>query len=213
MKAKLFYPSVRVRRPSQTRTARVMLPLLLLCLALTLASSTALAHGIGYYQIRGAQIGPYAVHVWVAPGMLRTGDVHIDTAVFDAAGKPALARSTPCRSPGRQSGNGTCRPCTSPRRSTFSCPRPCPYTACPAPHSLPRPGQPPKRPRAPRPGSCPRRAARRRGEFPHPKPAPLHRIESGPFRLRSAFRTPMIQAPLVDSDDGSDSRQPALVGH
>jgi hypothetical protein len=71
-------------------TARFLLPVPLILLALTLASSRAQAHGIGYYQIRGAQIAAYVVHVWVAPGVLRTGDVHVDTAVFDAAGKPAL---------------------------------------------------------------------------------------------------------------------------
>lgn len=90
MKAKLFYPSVKVRRPTKLRTARFLLPALLIFLALTLVSSAAQAHGIGYYQIRGAQIEPYTVHVWVAPGVLRTGLVHIDTAVFDATDKPAV---------------------------------------------------------------------------------------------------------------------------
>jgi hypothetical protein len=89
MKAKLFYPSPRVPRPTNTRGVRVLLPLLLITLALILVGSSANAHGIGYYQIRGAQIDPYTVHVWVAPGMLRTGDVHIDTAVFDENGAPA----------------------------------------------------------------------------------------------------------------------------
>jgi hypothetical protein len=91
MKAKFFIPSIRVPRAKNTRAARFLLPLLLVCLALTLAGSIAQAHGIGYYQIRGAHIDPYIVHVWVAPGVLRTGDVHIDTAVFDAVGKPALS--------------------------------------------------------------------------------------------------------------------------
>ena len=90
MKAKLFYPSVNIRRPTQMRAARFVLPVLLICLALILVSSTAQAHGIGYYQIRGAYIDPYTVHVWVAPGLLRTGIVHIDTAVFDADDKPAV---------------------------------------------------------------------------------------------------------------------------
>lgn len=91
MKAKFFYPSVRVPRAENTRVARFLLPMLLVCLALTLVSSIAQAHGgDGYYQIRGAAISPYKVHVWVSPGFLRTGDVHIDTAVLDAEGNPAL---------------------------------------------------------------------------------------------------------------------------
>lgn len=90
MKPKLFYPSVRVPRPN-TRGPRLLLPALLICLAFTLASSMAQAHGSGYYQIRGAKLASYTVHVWVAPGMLRTGDVHIDAAVFDETGQPDLS--------------------------------------------------------------------------------------------------------------------------
>jgi hypothetical protein len=90
MKAKLFYPSVKVPRPTNTWGARLLLPVLLLTVALLLVSSSADAHGSGYYQIRGAQIGPYAVHVWVAPGMLRTGDIHVDTVILDKDGEPAL---------------------------------------------------------------------------------------------------------------------------
>ena len=90
MKAKLFDSGLTIRRPTQTHVARWLLAALLISLALTLGSSTADAHGIGYYQIRGAPMDPYVVHVWIAPGVLRTGDVHIDTAVFDMEGKPAL---------------------------------------------------------------------------------------------------------------------------
>ena len=90
MKAKLFYPSPKVPRPTNTTPARVLLPVLLIMVALLLVSSTADAHGNGYYQVRGAPVADYVVHAWVAPGMLRTGDIHIDTAVMDAAGTPAL---------------------------------------------------------------------------------------------------------------------------
>lgn len=90
MKAKLFYPSAMVHRPAQTHAARILLLALLLCLALVVSSSSMQAHGIGYYQIRGASMEPYKVHVWVAPGVLRTGTVHVDTAVFDDTGAPAL---------------------------------------------------------------------------------------------------------------------------
>ncbi len=90
MKAKLFYPSTRVPRPTNAATARVLLPLLLITLALLLVGSTAEAHGIGYYQIRGAPVASYIVHAWVAPGVMRTGDVHIDAAVLDGDGNPAL---------------------------------------------------------------------------------------------------------------------------
>ena len=90
MKAKLFYPSVKVRRPSHLRPARFLLPALLLCIALVLASSAAQAHGSGYYQIRGAEIDSYFVHAWIAPGVPRTGQIHIDTVVLDEEGIPAL---------------------------------------------------------------------------------------------------------------------------
>jgi hypothetical protein len=90
MKAKLFIPSVRVPRPTRTRPARFLLPLLLITLALMLAGSQVDAHGSGFYQIRGAQIDPYFVHVWVAPGVLRTGNVHVDTVILDTEGNPAL---------------------------------------------------------------------------------------------------------------------------
>lgn len=91
VKTKFFYQSIKIRRPTPLRSTRFWLPTLLVSLALTLASSSASAHGIGYYLMRGIHIGPYVVHVWNAPGVLRTGEVHIDTAVFDAAGKPALS--------------------------------------------------------------------------------------------------------------------------
>jgi hypothetical protein len=90
MKAKLFYPSVRVRRPKHTQATRYLLPALLICIAFILAGSRAQAHGSGFYQIRGAEIAPYFVHVWVAPGVLRTGDIHIDTVILDQEGQPAL---------------------------------------------------------------------------------------------------------------------------
>ena len=90
MKAKLLIPSVRVPRPVNTHVARFLLPMLLITLALILVGGSVQAHGSGFYLIRGAQIAPYSVHVWVAPGVLRTGDVHIDTVILGADGKPAL---------------------------------------------------------------------------------------------------------------------------
>lgn len=91
MKATFFYPSRKIPRPAQTNVARHLLPILLIGFAILLVSSTAQAHGIGYYQIRGATVAPYFVHVWVAPGILRTGDIHVDTAVFDETGNPATS--------------------------------------------------------------------------------------------------------------------------
>ena len=89
MKAKLFIPSDKVPRPKTTRVARVLLSIMLLTLALMLASSTSQAHGGGFYLIRGTQLPPYVILVWTSPGILRTGDVHIDTSVFDEQGTPA----------------------------------------------------------------------------------------------------------------------------
>ena len=89
MKAKLFVPSPYVPRPKKTRLTRVILLILLLTIALILASSTSQAHGGGgFYLLRGISIAPYSVHVWTSPGILRTGDVHIDTSVFDSNGAP-----------------------------------------------------------------------------------------------------------------------------
>ncbi|MEX1019672.1 MAG: hypothetical protein WDZ49_08440 [Litorilinea sp.] len=66
-------------------------PMLLVLFALILASGTVRAHGgSGYYQIVGMEMGDYTIHVWTSPGLLRTGEVHVDTAVFDAAGMPAF---------------------------------------------------------------------------------------------------------------------------
>jgi hypothetical protein len=88
---KLFYPSIKIRRPTPLRNTRFWLPALMVTLALMLGSSIASAHGEGFYLIRGTQVGPYVVHIWSAPGVLRTGVVHIDTAIFDAKGLPAFS--------------------------------------------------------------------------------------------------------------------------
>jgi hypothetical protein len=90
MKAKIFYGSPRVPRARNTLGARMLLPVLLITLSLLVSGSIADAHGDGYYQIRGAVVAPYVIHAWVAPGVLRTGDVHIDTAVMDSEGNPAM---------------------------------------------------------------------------------------------------------------------------
>ena len=91
VETKFIHQNIKVQRPRPLRLTRFWLPVLLVSLVLTLASSSANAHGIGYYLIRGVAIGNYRVHVWNAPGVLRTGDVHIDTAVMDVTGKPALS--------------------------------------------------------------------------------------------------------------------------
>lgn len=66
-------------------------PMLLVLLALLLATGTVRAHGgTGYYQIAGMEMGDYTIHVWTSPGLLRTGEIHVDTAVFDGTGSPAL---------------------------------------------------------------------------------------------------------------------------
>jgi hypothetical protein len=65
--------------------------MLLVIFSFAVAANTVSAHGAaGYYLLRGVQAGPYLIHVWTSPGLLRTGAVHVDTAVFDATGAPAL---------------------------------------------------------------------------------------------------------------------------
>jgi hypothetical protein len=90
-RTKFLYPQVPVKRPELFGITRFWLPLLWVLLAFVLVTQSVRAHGgFGLYQIRGAPAGPYALHVWTSPGLLRTGEVHVDTAIFDAAGQPAL---------------------------------------------------------------------------------------------------------------------------
>jgi hypothetical protein len=67
------------------------LPLLLVSMVLLIMTTAVSGHGgSGYYLVRGEQVGKYIVHAWVSPGVMRTGDVHVDVALFDLEGKPAL---------------------------------------------------------------------------------------------------------------------------
>jgi hypothetical protein len=79
------------KRIARLRVVHLWLPVLLVIFSFAAAANTVSAHGAGgYYLLRGVPAGPYTIHVWTAPGLLRTGAVHVDTAVFDATGAPAL---------------------------------------------------------------------------------------------------------------------------
>ena len=92
IQTKSFRALRKIQRPQPLQTVHFWLPALLLAVACILATSQARAHGgTGLYVIRGAVAGPYTVHVWTAPGVPRTGEVHVDTALFDQSGQPALA--------------------------------------------------------------------------------------------------------------------------
>lgn len=70
---------------------RLWLPILLVSMTLLIMTTSVSGHGgSGYYLVRGQQVGSYMLHAWVSPGVMRTGEVHIDTALFDLEGKPAL---------------------------------------------------------------------------------------------------------------------------
>lgn len=71
--------------------ARFSLLAVITMLGMALPGSKVSAHGIGSYLIRGAETGSYRVHVWNSPAVFRIGSMHLDTAVFDATGKPALS--------------------------------------------------------------------------------------------------------------------------
>ncbi|HXF60450.1 MAG TPA: hypothetical protein VNK95_02465 [Caldilineaceae bacterium] len=90
--AKSFHSLRKIQRPQPFQTVHFWLPALLIAAACILATSQARAHGgTGLYIIRGVAAGPYLVHVWAAPGVPRTGEIHIDTALFERSGQPALA--------------------------------------------------------------------------------------------------------------------------
>lgn len=91
LKAKFDCSSTGMWRTNSWRMGRVFLSAFVVFLALALSIRNVSAHGIGFYLIRGAVVGSYTVHVWNAPAILRTGNIHLDAAVFDATGEPALS--------------------------------------------------------------------------------------------------------------------------
>lgn len=62
---------------------------LMLAFLLTLTVQAASAHGQDRtLQLSNATAGPFQVTVWTAPGLLRTGEIHVETAVIGADGAP-----------------------------------------------------------------------------------------------------------------------------
>ncbi len=73
------------------RTKR-FLTIIILCLCVCLGwVSSVSAHGQGEkLEVYRVPVGDYYVSVWSLPGVLRTGEVHFETAVFDQNYRPVV---------------------------------------------------------------------------------------------------------------------------